>query len=594
MSFTIVTKATNTRTDTMASNFSAEQLKRMEENRQKALMLKNRSLTNAPKPTTTTSSGTSSGETYTKINTIASNFSPEKLKRMDENRQKALMLKNQSSTNSSKPTASTSSGTASGAIDSNNGKCVPLEEDPENRFEVLIGYNKGVIDLFKTISSRKYNPDTKKWNFSMKSYDDLICRIKNELHGSVKLEPLNRTNNAKSTICKIYLKDRDTFECQTEYNPELQELFKTIKTRQYDPQSKRWSFELKDYDELVNKINSKLKGLVSLVPLSRIVRETFKDKIANKEINEPEMDVEYLRANIDLNISKSILPFQLESIRFAIKQEGRILLADDMGLGKTIQSLAIASYYRKEWPMFVIVPSSVKFMWKESAIRWVPNIIRELCNLETGFPVDEYIQVLENGRQQIDPECQIVICSYDLLNKIIDDVVKHNFQFVISDECHLLKNGKALRTKSALRLIQSSKRVLLLSGTPALSRPSELFTQVQAINPTLFNNFHEFGSRYCDGKETNFGMDYSGSSNMKELKSLLEEKILMRREKKDVIHQLPSKIRETVVLNPSLIELNMKSLKNASSKMDENLKGMEKRGALLTYFQVILPKIHLP
>lgn len=72
---------------------------------------------------------------------------------------------------------------------------------------------------------------------------------------------------------------------------------------------------------------------------------------------------------------------------------------------------------------------------------------------------------------------------------------------------------------------------------------------------------------------------------MNELRTLLEEKLLIRREKKDVIQQLPTKMREMVILNPDLIQLNTKSLKQASNKMEENLKGMEKRGALLGYFQ---------
>ena len=50
---------------------------------------------------------------------------------------------------------------------------------------------------------------------------------------------------------------------------------------------------------------------------------------------------------------------------FAIAQRGRLLLADDMGLGKTIQAICIAAYYRKEWPLLVVVPSSVRFTWEQ-------------------------------------------------------------------------------------------------------------------------------------------------------------------------------------------------------------------------------------
>lgn len=50
---------------------------------------------------------------------------------------------------------------------------------------------------------------------------------------------------------------------------------------------------------------------------------------------------------------------------FAIAKRGRLLLADDMGLGKTIQAICIAAFYRKEWPLLVVVPSSVRFTWEQ-------------------------------------------------------------------------------------------------------------------------------------------------------------------------------------------------------------------------------------
>lgn len=53
----------------------------------------------------------------------------------------------------------------------------------------------------------------------------------------------------------------------------------------------------------------------------------------------------------------------------------------------------------------------------------------------------------------------------------------------------------------------------------------------------------EFGIRYCDGKEGKFGWDYTGCSNMDELRILLEERFMIRRLKSTVLSQLPSKIR---------------------------------------------------
>ena len=49
--------------------------------------------------------------------------------------------------------------------------------------------------------------------------------------------------------------------------------------------------------------------------------------------------------------------------------------------------------------------------------------------------------------------------------------------------------------------LQKAYRVILLSGTPALSKPQELFPQISAVDKKLFPKFHEFGVRYCDGKQ---------------------------------------------------------------------------------------------
>ena len=51
--------------------------------------------------------------------------------------------------------------------------------------------------------------------------------------------------------------------------------------------------------------------------------------------------------------------------RYCIQRNGRCLLADDMGLGKTLQAIAVVCYYRHEWPLLVVCPSSVKVAWAE-------------------------------------------------------------------------------------------------------------------------------------------------------------------------------------------------------------------------------------
>ena len=65
---------------------------------------------------------------------------------------------------------------------------------------------------------------------------------------------------------------------------------------------------------------------------------------------------------------------------------------------------------------------------------------------------------------------------------------------------HISYNKVAKSYAAWARFLQNARRVILLSGTPALSRPSELYTQVSAVCPFMLK-FHDFGVRYCDGKQ---------------------------------------------------------------------------------------------
>jgi SWI/SNF-related matrix-associated actin-dependent regulator 1 of chromatin subfamily A len=65
----------------------------------------------------------------------------------------------------------------------------------------------------------------------------------------------------------------------------------------------------------------------------------------------------------------------------------------------------------------------------------------------------------------------------------------------------------------------------MITGTPALSRPLELFTILTVLRPEVFSHFKDFGNRYCDPKPRRFGpagIDYGGASNLKELKFIMQ------------------------------------------------------------------------
>jgi SNF2 family DNA or RNA helicase len=154
---------------------------------------------------------------------------------------------------------------------------------------------------------------------------------------------------------------------------------------------------------------------------------------------------------------------------------GRLLLADEMGLGKTCTSLAIMTHYIDEWPLLILCPASLRYTWPGEIEKFLPHLPPSAVYVVQGFDDADFYDN-EWKRKRI----KIVVASYSLLQKraaaarVLQDF---KFQCVIADESHNLKQKTSQRTQLALPLLQNAKRLLLLSGTPALARPVELWTQ---------------------------------------------------------------------------------------------------------------------
>ncbi|VDL19745.1 unnamed protein product [Hymenolepis diminuta] len=320
---------------------------------------------------------------------------------------------------------------------------------------------------------------------------------------------------------------RTEFEVQARYHAGLIAVCKSLPTRVYDENTKKWHFNLSDYREFLKR-SSGLEG-IQLEGLSSAVVTAFKSQMEGDESStEREMDVD-LNDKIPRSLNDSLLGFQREGVKFALKHDGRVLLADDMGLGKTLQSLAIAAAYRSEWPLLIVTQLSLRCAWREAVLTWLGPCL----NLTSSdIYIVESLNDALNSIQYVWSRKPITIFTYDLLSRYVEKSgpsTLTNFKVVIMDESHNLKNMKASRTQAALPVLKAAKRAVLLTGTPALSRPMELYSQLVGLRPNLFRGgLHEFGLRYCDAKETAWGWDYKGCSNLQELQLLLQETVMIR------------------------------------------------------------------
>ena len=131
-----------------------------------------------------------------------------------------------------------------------------------------------------------------------------------------------------------------------------------------------------------------------------------------------------------------------------------------------------------------------------------------------------------------------------------------------------------------------AKRCLLLSGTPILARPNELYNLLRILRPDIFYSFKEFGLRYCNPRESNthkeiifilgyFGIDWTGSANMRELHLMLEKGLMIRRLKAEVLTELPAKRRQRITVPTDIhcvkkIHFMLKKVKKWDDKIGEN------------------------
>ena len=120
--------------------------------------------------------------------------------------------------------------------------------------------------------------------------------------------------------------------------------------------------------------------------------------------------------------------------------------------------------------------------------------------------------------------------------------------------CQVTQNKE---DQSCFPLVKSATHALLITGTPALNRPIELFSQL-FVTSGVHKELHAYAARYCNGKPTPLGYDDRGSSNAWELHWVLKKGFMVRRLKRDVLTQLPPKTRRTVWLEVKTDQLKDK------------------------------------
>lgn len=269
----------------------------------------------------------------------------------------------------------------------------------------------------------------------------------------------------------------------------------------------KWRIPLGAYQPLMVYLNTLEHTDVEGIPKEQLQAATFGRERFEKGFPTAE---ELVRRGVGKTVAHALAPYQRGGVDFILERKGRALLADEMGLGKTVQAIAAMTAYRKEWPLLILTPSSARYHWELEVRQWMKDVdIQEKkkapkvdaswdgrkiqmvtsATTDDGELKKEAVNVLTSGKGYIlrGDKTKVVIVSYGLIVSLINNqrITPGMFQAIIVDESHALKNKASKRTIAVLPLLRAASRCVLLSGTPALAKPSELWPQISVLGGKL-------------------------------------------------------------------------------------------------------------
>ena len=267
-------------------------------------------------------------------------------------------------------------------------------------------------------------------------------------------------------------------------------------------------------------------------------------------------------------IKATLRSYQLEGVHWLERLRQMHLggiLADDMGLGKTLQAIIAITQCKKEGckaPSLIVCPTSLVYNWKEEFHKFNPN----LKAIVIDSTPDKRRRALKEAK-----ESDIVITSYNLLQKDIEIYKAMQFAYVVLDEAQHIKN-RGTRNAKSVKMIQAAYR-LILTGTPIENSLEELWSLFDFLMPGLLSSYDRFVEKYIRKLAST---KPSAQDNVETLKKKVSPFIL-RRMKEDVLKDLPP---VSEILYHCHLSDTQKDLYHsyAASAKRRALKACEKRG----------------
>lgn len=203
------------------------------------------------------------------------------------------------------------------------------------------------------------------------------------------------------------------------------------------------------------------------------------------------------------------------------------ILADEMGLGKSVQMISFLLAHRGRGTTLVVCPASLVYNWAAEFEKFAPQM--DVAVVVGTAP--------ERARIRRERGHEVLITSYDLVRRDIESYANMDFWCEVLDEAQYIKNHETLAAR-AVKAVPARHR-FALTGTPIENRLSELWSIFDYLMPGLLGGYERFRERY---EEPILAGDTECAERLRDAIG----PFVLRRLKRDVLHDLPEKLEQVV------------------------------------------------
>uniref|UniRef100_A0A670IDJ2 RAD54 homolog B n=1 Tax=Podarcis muralis TaxID=64176 RepID=A0A670IDJ2_PODMU len=271
---------------------------------------------------------------------------------------------------------------------------------------------------------------------------------------------------------------------------------------------------------------------------------------------------------VDPHIVNHLRPHQREGITFLyecmmgmrVSCRFGAILADEMGLGKTLQCISVLWTLLRQGPYgckpvikqaLIVTPGSLVKNWGKEFQKWLGSERIKVFLVDQDHKVEEFIN---------SPLYSVLIISYEMFLRSLDQIQKAQFGLVICDEGHRLKNA-AIKTTTALASLSCERRIIL-TGTPVQNDLQEFYALIEYVNPGILGPLSTYKKVYEEpilrSREPSATKEEIelGERRAAELTRLTGLFILRRTQ--DVINKfLPPKLESILFCRPTALQLSL-------------------------------------